>query len=320
MTKATRKAATMTAMIKRRLAKSMVDPTRLFHIVGLISALALGVGFVTGLISVGLSWRINEQQKHELEKLRTDAQRDVENARIEAKERTDMETARVEAAANVKIAEAKKEAGRANERAEETAQENLKLRIDLENSTAESRARQAELAREQQKLTKEQQKTALAQTKAAAAILEARGYLSQVRSFLTPRTLSSELDLLEFSLGLKIQPPGAIDIIWAADFFIGEPEHFAKEIAEALKKGGWTINKLEGVLVVGEGAVGGLKIVVRDLEKIPPRAIALSDALGRSGFVVDFIANGNLANDEVRLMILRIQPEGGKALQLKSNP
>jgi len=298
----------------------MSDPTKLFYIVGLISALALGVGFVTGLVSVGLSWRINEQQKHELEKLRTDAQRDVENARTEAKERTDKETARVESAANVKIAEAMKEAGQANERAEETAQENIKLRIDLENATAESRTKQAELAREQQNLAKEQQKTALAQTKAAEAMQQARGYLSQVRSFLTPRTLSSDLDRLEFSLGLKIQPPGAIDIIWAADFFIGEPEHFAKEVAEALKKGGWTINKLEGVLVVGEGAEGGLKIVVRDLGKIPPRAIALSDAFGRSGFVVDFIANDKLADDEVRLMVLRIQPEGGKALRFTPNP
>lgn len=58
----------------------MGDPTKLFHIVGLISALALGVGFVTGLVSVGLSWRINEQQRHELEKLRADVATQQERA------------------------------------------------------------------------------------------------------------------------------------------------------------------------------------------------------------------------------------------------
>lgn len=83
----------MVAMAKRRLAKSMGDPTKLFHIVGLISALALGVGFVTGLVSVGLSWRINEQQRHELEKLRAGVAKQQERA---AKAETDLETERLE--------------------------------------------------------------------------------------------------------------------------------------------------------------------------------------------------------------------------------
>jgi hypothetical protein len=47
-----------------------MDTTKLFHIIGLISALALGVGFVTGVISVWLSWRITQEQKVEIEGLR----------------------------------------------------------------------------------------------------------------------------------------------------------------------------------------------------------------------------------------------------------
>src|ERR1051325_243757 len=58
---------TMAAITKR---KSSMDTAKLFHIVGLISALALGVGFVTGIISVWLSWRITQEQKVEIENLR----------------------------------------------------------------------------------------------------------------------------------------------------------------------------------------------------------------------------------------------------------
>jgi hypothetical protein len=42
-----------------------------FHLIGLISAAALGVGFVAGLVSVGLSWKVNQDQKLELEKIKT---------------------------------------------------------------------------------------------------------------------------------------------------------------------------------------------------------------------------------------------------------
>jgi hypothetical protein len=44
-----------------------------FHVVGLISAIALGVGFVAGVISVGLSWRINQDLKAKLAQLQQQA-------------------------------------------------------------------------------------------------------------------------------------------------------------------------------------------------------------------------------------------------------
>ena len=40
-----------------------MDATKWFHIIGLISAGALGIGFITGLVSVGLSWKINREQE-----------------------------------------------------------------------------------------------------------------------------------------------------------------------------------------------------------------------------------------------------------------
>ena len=43
-----------------------------FHIVGLISAFALGAGFIAALVSVGLSWKLNRELQTDLVKLQTD--------------------------------------------------------------------------------------------------------------------------------------------------------------------------------------------------------------------------------------------------------
>lgn len=43
-----------------------MDATKWLAIVGVVSALTLGVGFVTGLISVGLGWKVNRAQKVEM--------------------------------------------------------------------------------------------------------------------------------------------------------------------------------------------------------------------------------------------------------------
>src|SRR6266571_3163496 len=58
---------TIPATIKRTKGKtSSMDATKWLAIVGVISALTLGVGFVTGLISVGLGLKINRGQKVEI--------------------------------------------------------------------------------------------------------------------------------------------------------------------------------------------------------------------------------------------------------------
>jgi hypothetical protein len=68
-------------MMKRRSLASM-DATKWFHLVGLISAVALGIGFVAALVSVGLSWRINQGQEREVEQIRGAVAEQQERAAI----------------------------------------------------------------------------------------------------------------------------------------------------------------------------------------------------------------------------------------------
>ncbi len=208
--------------------------------------LAIAYALLTGAIALAGLWTIRASNRLrasenllnilQVAKVKADASKDVENARNESRERIATETARVEGEANRKIEEARGEAGEKIEDARAEAG------VKIEQA-------RAELTREQQNLAKEQQKTAILQKEAAEAILSSRRYLSQIRSLQTPRHLVKGQNREEFTQALKIQPPGAIDIIWAADMFVGEPENFAKEIAEALTEGGWTINKMQGVLL-----------------------------------------------------------------------
>ena len=68
-----------------------MDTTKWFHLVGLISAVALGIGFVAALVSVGLSWRINQQQELELANVRKEAAQANEKAENERLTRIKLE-------------------------------------------------------------------------------------------------------------------------------------------------------------------------------------------------------------------------------------
>jgi hypothetical protein len=250
-----------------------------------------------------------------------DAVRDEANARTaEAGERA--AHANEEAGkANVEAARANESAGKANERAQRLEQENITLRTDLENATAEARRRQTELTVEQQRMAKEQQKTAEAQKQAAQTLLSAQVNLQQVRSFLTPRRLIAGQNREKFLQALKDKPVVPIDILWAGDLFIGEPRQFAEDIADALREAGWTEIKVHGGFVVPDDTgpfnvrlPGGLRIVVKSLDDIPPSTEALSSALFASDFVVDFIPNEKLEGDVIRLMVLMIPADGGRVL------
>src|SRR5215218_1793950 len=56
------------ASANRRSAASMTT-TAWFHVVGIISASLLGLGFIAGLISVGLSWKANRELQTELRQM-----------------------------------------------------------------------------------------------------------------------------------------------------------------------------------------------------------------------------------------------------------
>src|SRR5689334_19791537 len=54
--------------------------TQWFHILGLIGALSVGVAFVTGLISIGLSWKIAREQEVKRAQLETELAKQRERA------------------------------------------------------------------------------------------------------------------------------------------------------------------------------------------------------------------------------------------------
>ncbi|MCY7346379.1 MAG: hypothetical protein LH614_09200 [Pyrinomonadaceae bacterium] len=135
----------------------------------------------------------------------------------------------------------------------------------------------------------------------------ARRYLQQVRSLQTPRSLRNG----KFAQALKNRPVGAIDVTWAGDFFIGEPKEFAQEIINALTEAEWTIANQKGVIVISDEETAGLRIVVKNSNKPPNRAVTLYHALSSSGFIVDLIENEKYAEDFVSLLVLCIPADGG---------
>jgi hypothetical protein len=194
-----------------------------------------------------------------------------------------------------------------------------------------ARIKEEQLIREQQTLAEGHRRTAEAQEKAAEKILAAMWHLSQVRSLQTPRRLVKGQNREKFLEGLKASgsPVGTIEITWGADLFIGEPERFAKDIAEALTEGGWTVRKTQGALVVQSPEeardletikkVTGLKILVRDPEDPPTFAKALNWALHRSGFLVDYSAAANLEGNVIELLVWPIPPDGAWVLTFREN-
>jgi outer membrane murein-binding lipoprotein Lpp len=108
-----------------------------FHIVGLISAGLLGLGFVAGLVSVGLSWKANGELQTDLRRM------DAKNLMLE----TDMtQEKKAIASVNAQAAEANRRAAEANKIAEEERLARVKLEARLATrSSLMSQAQQNEL-------------------------------------------------------------------------------------------------------------------------------------------------------------------------------
>lgn len=189
--------------------------------------------------------------------------------------------------AQTQAEEAKKQAAIANERAQALEGQNIKLRTDLENATAESHAKQTELAYEQQKLAQEQQKTAEAQREAAQAQLALKKHLEEVAERQRPCHLTAQQRARFLEL-LNDKPQGSVEIRCS----VGDPEayNFALEIADALKAAGWQAEVNNRVIIVPTPV--GLKLWVRAAQTAPIHAIALLNILD----AIDFppIAEQNL--------------------------
>jgi hypothetical protein len=190
-----------------------MDADRWFRVVGLISVSALSVGFVAGIVSLGLSWKINRDEKQELAKIKADAQVEAQRIESEGKDRvakihaeaekqtrrieaeSQERIARIQAAANEKIAEANKQAARANERAGN---------LELEAAAQRERAANAELA------------------------------LKRAREQLQPRSFT--FDFASFKDALKNQPKGTVFILYDGDT---ESLLFASGLSSAFREVGW---------------------------------------------------------------------------------
>lgn len=207
-------------------------------------------------------------------------------------------------AKDVKIEEARADSAKANKETEKLAQENIKLRTDLESATAEARSRQSELTVEQQKLAKAQQKLAEAEQKRAEAQLALEKTLEEVRKRQMPRTLTPEqrTRLLE---KLRSVPHGKISI--GCVLGDGEGYAFAAELDGLLKAAGWTI--ADGGINHGvytgnpKGNPKGTIIVVRDAKTAPKYAVMLQQAFAEVGLPMAGEENPKLPEGEVVLII-----------------
>jgi hypothetical protein len=229
------KIKTIPATLNRiRLKISSMDiknPEFWFYVVGGISAIALDIGFVTALVSLGLTWRINRQLERDLmdkelqiERVRTDAQKDIEKARTEAKERTETEAARVESEANRKIEEA---------------------RAQAQSDVAAAGVRQDEIALELRTKAKE---LADAQRAADEARLALQKHLEEVTKRTNPRTLTPEqmARLVEALREYAREHAGQqrrTRLRVTVQYVIGndESEQFALQLIAAFREAGWEI-------------------------------------------------------------------------------
>jgi chemotaxis protein histidine kinase CheA len=292
----------ITAMITKARGKiSSMDANKLLAIVGLIGALALGIGLITTLFGVALGWRINNEQKVEIATSNKEAK--------EAGERA-ANALRDAGTANEAASKADESAAKANERAQKLEHDNIQLRTDLENATAETRAKQTELATEQAKLANEQRKTAEAQRAADEARLALERHLEQVarrqewRSLPAGFTaiLSEKLDQIELG-----QFHGTATIVYHSQQDL-EAYDFAWSIQRAMMHSGFITydgprplpvespDPLNRTIprMVWERAGAGVTIKAPNQEPFRRRAQALANVFTEFGFksVVSFGSEG----------------------------
>ncbi|MCU1264743.1 MAG: hypothetical protein JWM21_1061 [Acidobacteria bacterium] len=206
-----------------------MDATKWFHLVGLISAVALGIGFVTALVSVGLSWRVNETQKTELARLSHDKDVQIAKARTDGETRLGIETAKVRQDAQTKIEiETAKVRAEADEKIEQ-------VRADAQKDAATARVRQDEIALELRTSNKE---LASAQRAADIARLDLQKHLNEVAERQRFRQLTpvQRAGLLE---RLSVAPKGAATVSYVSSN--PESNSFAVELYGVLKEAGWSV-------------------------------------------------------------------------------
>jgi len=203
--------------------------------------------------------------------------------------------------ASIKIEEARASAANANNETETLAQQNIKLRTDLESVTAEARSKQTELTVEQQKLAQAQQELAEAEQRRTEAQLVLEKTLQEVRSRQMPRTLTPD-QRTQLVKVLRSAPKGEIEI--SCVLGDGEGHAFATEIDGLLKAAGWTVSE-GGVsqAVYSGGNPRGVSIIVRDAATAPAYAIAIQQAFAMIGFSFSGLVYPDYPEGKVKLLV-----------------
>ena len=244
-----------------------MDATKWLAIVGVISALTLGVGFVTALISAGLGWKINRAQKVEVAQLSND----TANAQLKA---------------------------------DKLEGDNLTLRgqvATLETAATDAKKDVAGLQKAatdaQTELLAQQGRTAVLEKEASDAKARYLVLLERV----SPRSLSSQrarmLDMLrQFAKG-----PITITCLNGN----GESCGFAQEIADLLKDAGWTVEGPRDMVLFGANGQPprGLFLTVKDGRNPPPHANVLIQVLNSSGFLTQGEQNPRLEEEKLNLLV-----------------
>lgn len=236
------------------------SPEFWFYVVGGISAVALGVGFVTALVGLTLSWKMNRQLERDLKdkeaqivavkrdatRIETESNEKIEAANREAQERE----AKIKADAEIKIAEAhaigqqaNEKAGEANERAAGIEKQNLELRVGVANLEKEA--------------------------------ADAKRAYFELQERVKPRSLTAEE-----SARLKEMLEKGLKGYVVINCILGDSEStaFANELNEVLKAAGWQTSDVRPS-VYGPTLPNAVQVRVHAGSPIPVHALSLLKAM-----------------------------------------
>lgn len=198
--------------------------------------------------------------------------------------------------ADVRIAEAKSEGAKANERADKLENENLVLKgqvaglqTDASNAKAAQQKVEIELTKQGTELSKQKELTAKAEKD-----------LFELRERMQPRRISAAQRARLVSI-LSHAPKGKVFLICV----LGDREGktFANDINEVMKAAGWPgDDDLKQQIFSGGGPVG-IAIIVRDAKTAPAYAGALQQAFFSVGIPLAGVENPELEEGRINLIV-----------------
>ena len=215
-----------------------MDTNKWLAIVGLISALALGIGLVTSLVSVGLGWIINNEQKVEIAASNKEAKDAGERAANALRDAGVANEAAGKANERAGLADA--EAARANEGLAQSNVEIARLTVEAERAKAERAEADKQIAIAQAAAALARQSTEELRERnleTARQLEEEKLRVAELRAAVAPRSLNPSVSA-ETMNALKPYAHTSVLIIVFNDF---EAARLAKQIERLLLRAGWGV-------------------------------------------------------------------------------